>query len=74
VEPIAGVCWKRLRRIVSEGLKKTNYLTLIFFPAEIPHCLDSRLTDGGKFVSRTHRPRSTPQKLFLLLVLISVRG
>jgi hypothetical protein len=28
----------------------------------IPHCLDSRLTDGGKFVSPTHRPRSTPQK------------
>jgi hypothetical protein len=28
----------------------------------IPHCLDNRLTDGGKFVSSTHRPRSTPQK------------
>jgi hypothetical protein len=26
----------------------------------IPHCLDSRLTDGGKVVSSTHRPRSTP--------------
>jgi hypothetical protein len=26
----------------------------------IPHCLDSRLTDGGKLVSPTHRPRSTP--------------
>jgi hypothetical protein len=22
----------------------------------IPHCLDSRLTDGGRFVSPTHRP------------------
>jgi hypothetical protein len=30
----------------------------------IPHCLDSRLTDGGKVVSPTHRPRSTPQKHF----------
>jgi hypothetical protein len=25
----------------------------------IPHCLDKRLTDGGKVVSHTHRPRST---------------
>jgi hypothetical protein len=24
----------------------------------IPHCLDNRLTDGGKVVSLTHRPRS----------------
>jgi hypothetical protein len=28
----------------------------------IPHCLDSRVTDGRKVVSLTHRPRSTPQK------------
>jgi hypothetical protein len=28
----------------------------------IPHCLDNRLTDGGKVVSLTHRPRSTPKK------------
>jgi hypothetical protein len=35
----------------------------------IPLCLDSRLTDGGKVVSLTHRPCSTPQELcFLLLV------
>jgi hypothetical protein len=25
----------------------------------IPYCLDSRLTDGGKFVSLANRPRST---------------
>jgi hypothetical protein len=25
----------------------------------IPHCLDNRLTDGGKVVSPTHRPGST---------------
>jgi hypothetical protein len=30
----------------------------------IPHCLNSRLTDGGKVVSPTHRPHSTPQKHF----------
>jgi hypothetical protein len=24
----------------------------------IPHCLDSRITDGGKVVNPTHRPRS----------------
>jgi hypothetical protein len=28
----------------------------------IPHCLDNWLTDGGKVVSLTRRPRSTPQK------------
>jgi hypothetical protein len=28
----------------------------------IPNCLDNRITDGGKVVSSTHRPRSTPQK------------
>jgi hypothetical protein len=28
----------------------------------IPHCLDNRLTDGGKFVSPTHSPHSTPQE------------
>jgi hypothetical protein len=38
----------------------------------IPHCLESRLTGGGKVVSLTLRPRSTPEKHFLLL--ISVRG
>jgi hypothetical protein len=34
-----------------------------------------RLTDGGKVVSHTHRPLSSRQEhYFLLLVLISVRG
>jgi hypothetical protein len=28
----------------------------------IPHCVDNRLTDGGKAVNLKHRPRSTPQK------------
>jgi hypothetical protein len=28
----------------------------------ILHCLDNRLTDGGKVVSLTHRQRSTPRK------------
>jgi hypothetical protein len=28
----------------------------------IPHCLDSRLADGGKAVSPAHRPRSTLKK------------
>jgi hypothetical protein len=27
----------------------------------IPHCLDSRLTDGSKVVSPTHPPHFTPQ-------------
>jgi hypothetical protein len=28
----------------------------------IAHCLDSRLTDGGKVVSLMHRPRFTPER------------
>jgi hypothetical protein len=28
----------------------------------IPHSLDNRLTDGGKAVGNTRRPRSTQQK------------
>jgi hypothetical protein len=35
------------------------------------HCLDNRLTDGGKVVSLSRRQRSTPQTHFL--VAISVR-
>jgi hypothetical protein len=30
----------------------------------IPHCIDNRLTDGGKVVSLTHRPRSAIQKSY----------
>jgi hypothetical protein len=41
----------------------------------IPHCLDNQLIDGGNVVSLTHQPRSTPQNIILLLlVLISVTG
>jgi hypothetical protein len=41
----------------------------------IPHCLDNRLTDGGKVVSLKRRPHFIPQNIiFLLLVLIFVRG
>jgi hypothetical protein len=41
----------------------------------ILHCVDDRLTDGGKVVSPTYRPLSTPQKhYFLLLVLVSDIG
>jgi hypothetical protein len=28
----------------------------------IPHCLDNRLTDGGKVVSPMHPPHFTPQE------------
>jgi hypothetical protein len=41
--------------------------------SRIPHCLDSRLKDGGKVVSPTH-PALPGTIIFLLLVLISVRG
>jgi hypothetical protein len=42
----------------------------------IPHCLDSRLTDGDKVVSPTHPSRFTPHRniIFMFLVLISVRS
>jgi hypothetical protein len=31
---------------------------------KIPYCLDNPLIDGGKVVSPTYRPRSTPQKYY----------
>jgi hypothetical protein len=34
----------------------------------IPHCLDNRLTNGGKFVSPTHSPHFTPQKNYYFYV------
>jgi hypothetical protein len=40
--------------------------------SRFPFCLDNRLTEGGGIISLTRRPRSPPQKHFL--VLISVRG
>jgi hypothetical protein len=40
----------------------------------ILHCLDSRLTDGGKAVGLTRRPLLySPKHYSLLLVLISVQ-
>jgi hypothetical protein len=32
--------------------------------SRLARCLDTRLTDGGKVVSPTHRPRCTPHKHF----------
>jgi hypothetical protein len=41
----------------------------------IRHCLDNGLTDGGKVVSLTHWPSSTPQGyFFLFLIFFSVSG
>jgi hypothetical protein len=34
----------------------------------IPHCLDNRLSDGGKAVSPTHRPHFTPHKHYYFYV------
>jgi hypothetical protein len=34
----------------------------------IPHCLDNRLTDGGKVVSPKHPPHFTPQKHYYFYV------
>jgi hypothetical protein len=38
---------------------------------KIPHCIDNRLTDGGKVVSPTHWPRSTSQKHYYFYVSVS---
>jgi hypothetical protein len=37
----------------------------------IPHCLDNRLTDGGKVVSPTHRPHFTHKKHYFVCVWYS---
>jgi hypothetical protein len=34
----------------------------------VPHCLDNRLTDGGKVVSPTHPTHFTPQKHYYFYV------
>jgi hypothetical protein len=36
----------------------------------IPHYLNNRLIDGVEVVSLTHRQLSTPQKYFLLLLVL----
>jgi hypothetical protein len=38
----------------------------------IPHCLDNRLTDGGKVVSPTHSPHFTPLKHYYFYVSVYV--
>jgi hypothetical protein len=38
----------------------------------IPHCLDSRLTDGGKVVSLTNPPHFTPQKYYFSFFVMDV--
>jgi hypothetical protein len=39
----------------------------------IPHCLDNRVTDGGKVVSPTHPPHFTPLKHFYFYVEINIK-
>jgi hypothetical protein len=34
----------------------------IYEISKLPHCIDNRLTDGGKVVSRTRQPRFTHKK------------
>jgi hypothetical protein len=53
-----------------------EYMWLLVDAAQtLPIRLDNRLTDGCKFVSTRHRPLSTSRNIiFMLLVLISVRG
>jgi hypothetical protein len=52
--------WRR-RRLRSGGSRRVRRMSF-------------GCADGGKVVSLTHRPRSTPQKHCLLLVLIYVSG
>jgi hypothetical protein len=62
--------------VVSAVIKsKAVLVTGIGGLLRIPYSVDNRITDGGKVVSLTRRPRSTAQKhIFHLLLLISVRG
>jgi hypothetical protein len=47
----------------SKAIPVTGLVGLYGFEMlRIPHCLDNRLTDGGKVVNPTHRPHFTPQK------------
>jgi hypothetical protein len=38
------------------------------------HFLDNRFTDGGKVVSLTSRPLSTPQKYFLVFISVEAES
>jgi hypothetical protein len=54
-------------KFISKGKKKIIPVTgcgglLRCEVLRIPYSLDNRLIDGGKIVSPTHRPRSSPQK------------
>jgi hypothetical protein len=79
------VCWAQRVAFVALHMRQQNSITLTRTGRgglqgcemlRIPHCLDRRLTDGGKVVSlRTGRAllhRSII--IFLLLVLTCVRG
>jgi hypothetical protein len=63
--PVSDKC-KAILLTGREGLWRCEML-------KIPHCLDNRLTDGGKAVSTGQNllPRNI---IFLPLVFISVRG
>jgi hypothetical protein len=55
----------KLKYLVSKDIPLAGHGSLYGYEMlRIPHCLDNRLTDGGKIVSLTHRPLSTPQKHF----------
>jgi hypothetical protein len=36
----------------------------------IRHCLDNRLTDGGKVVSLTHRRTLLPRNIIIIIIII----
>jgi hypothetical protein len=69
----AGPSHKGSPNTVTEKLSKSKAISVTGSGSlygckilRIPHCLDSRLTDGGKIVSPTHRPLLySPETLFL---------
>jgi hypothetical protein len=50
---------KKVNLSLQQAVEAYRVVTL-----RIPPCLDNRLTDGGKVLSLTHRPCSTPQEYY----------
>jgi hypothetical protein len=58
-------------KFYNQKSKKKKAIPVEAYRAEmlrISHCLDNRLTDGGKVVSPMHPPHITPQKHYYFYV------
>jgi hypothetical protein len=81
---IMGDTWNEHRTLIRKHLEGTRGVKLSpltghesLYGCEmlrIPHCLDSRLIDGVRLSALSTGRALLPKNIFLLLVLISVRG